>query len=77
MISCRSTTCDTAALGYKLARTEKLLAQFIAFLEDRCERVDHDREHARLGDAARRQRQLALVPALRGPWVRGLPACAG
>ena len=27
------------ALGYKLARTEKLLAQFIAFLEDRCERV--------------------------------------
>ena len=27
------------ALGYKLARTEKLLAQFIAFLEERGERV--------------------------------------
>lgn len=27
------------ALGYKLARTEKLLAQFIAFLEERDERA--------------------------------------
>ena len=27
------------ALGYKLARAEKLLAQFIAFLEERHERM--------------------------------------
>ena len=27
------------ALGYKLARAEKLLAQFVAFLEERGERV--------------------------------------
>jgi hypothetical protein len=63
------------ALGYKLARTEKLLAQYIAFLEERDER-DHDREHARVGDAAWRQRQLAGAPALGGARVRRLPARA-
>ena len=64
------------ALGYKLARTEKLLAQFIAFLEERGERVITIENTLAWVDAARRQRQLAGAAALGGARVRRLPARA-
>ena len=40
------------ALGYKLARAGKLLAQFLAWLRRARRRHDHDRAGARVGDAA-------------------------
>ena len=65
------------ALGYRLARPEKLLGQFLDHLEQRRRVEDHRRGGAGLGAAARR-RQLELVglPALRGARVRHLPARA-
>ena len=43
------------ALGYKLARAEKLLAQFIAWLDERGEQHDHDRARRSRGRRCRRR----------------------
>ena len=64
------------ALGYKLARTEKLLLQFIAFLEERGERVITIENTLAWVTLPERQRQLAVAPTFGGARVRRLPARA-
>ena len=64
------------ALGYKLARTEKLLVQFIAFVEERGERMITIDNTLAWVTLPRRQRQLAGIAALGSARVRRLPARA-
>ena len=53
------------ALGYRLVRAEKLLGQFIAWLNERGETHDHDRGCTRVGDpAASDQLELARLSPL-------------
>ena len=65
------------ALGYRLARPEKLLGQFLDHLEQPRRIDDHRRGGAGLGAAAG-QRRLELVglPAVGGARLRHLPARA-
>ena len=54
------------ALGYKLARAEKLLAQFLDYVEDRGEDHDHHRGGPCLGDASPGgPSELGIHPAFR------------
>ena len=65
------------ALGFKLERTEKLLAQYFAYLERRGEeRVTVENTLAWATLPAARKRQLVGVPALGGARVRNLLARA-
>jgi hypothetical protein len=59
------------ALGYRLARPEKLLGQFLDYLELRGEsRINHDRG-AGLGAAARKRRlELVGLPTVGRAWLR-------
>jgi hypothetical protein len=64
------------ALGYKLARTEKLVAQYLAFLEERDERVitiGNTLAWVTLPGGSDSWRSFRL---LGGPRVRRLPARA-
>ena len=66
------------ALGYKLARAEKLLGQFLAYLDERGEQLVTDRERGRVGDAPRRagNPNWWALPALVRARVRHVPARA-
>ena len=72
------------ALGYKLARAEKLLGQFLGYLERRGAGHDHDRARARAGRRCRPAaspswwaqrlsvvRGFAALPARARPGARG------
>ena len=66
------------ALGYRLARPEKLLGQFLDHLEQAGEATDHRRGGAGLGAATGSWRlELVGLPALDGARVRHLPARPG
>ena len=62
------------ALGYKLARPEKLLGQFITYLEEAGAATVTTGHALAWAIAARRRRQLACAAAVSGPRVRHLPA---
>ena len=62
------------ALGYKLHRTEKLLADFIAFVEAQRPRASDHRPGAGLGNAPRPGRpELVGWPPHGGQTLRDLP----
>ena len=70
-------TCGSAArLGYKLERAEKLLPQYLDYLDGRGEQLVTIENARGVGDAARREYELVGVPDLGGARVRVLSARA-